>query len=119
MEIKKYPNADLDRYHNIFVEVGLVVALGVCFIAIEWKSKVKEITTLGQVVTPDIESEIIPITRQEQVRPPEPPPPRSAGRRARALDGGPCVYSRSRAAREWTAMPADRELFAGVRNNFV
>lgn len=75
MEIKKYPNADLDRYHNIFVEVGLVVALGVCFIAFEWKSKVKEITTLGQVVTPDIESEIIPITRQEQVRPPEPPPP--------------------------------------------
>lgn len=75
METKKYPNVDLDNYHNIFVEVGLIVALGICFIAFEWKSSVKETSHLGQVVTQEVETEIIPITRQEQVRPPEPPPP--------------------------------------------
>lgn len=75
MEVKKYPRVDLDRYHNFFVEVGLILALGICFIAFEWKTPVKEVENLGGVTVQEIETEIIPITRQEQVRPPEPPPP--------------------------------------------
>ncbi|WP_163715978.1 energy transducer TonB [Mangrovibacterium lignilyticum] len=75
MEVKKYPRVDLERYHNFFVEIGLILALGICFIAFEWKSPVKEVRDLGGVAVQEIETEIIPITRQEQVRPPEPPPP--------------------------------------------
>ncbi|WP_372774994.1 energy transducer TonB [Mangrovibacterium sp.] len=75
MEVRKYPQVDLERYHNFFIEIGLILALGICFIAFEWKTPVKETQNLGGVVVQDIETEIIPITRQEQVKPPEPPPP--------------------------------------------
>lgn len=75
MQVKKYPNVDLDRYHNFFVEIGLVLALGICFFAFELKTPVKEVKTLGGVTVQEIETEIIPITRQEPVRAPEPPPP--------------------------------------------
>ncbi len=75
MEIKKNPHADLDRFHNIFVEIGLILALGVCLFAFELKTKIREPEVLGEVVVEEVESEIIPITRQEQVLPPTPPPP--------------------------------------------
>lgn len=75
MEIKKYPYCDLNRYRNLFVELGLVLALGICFLAFEVKTNVKKVESIGTVVVQDVENEIIPITRQEQVKPPEPPPP--------------------------------------------
>jgi len=75
MEVKKYPKVDLDRYHNFFVEVGLVLALGICLLAFELKTPVKQVDNLGGVTVQEIETEIIPITRQEMERPPEPPPP--------------------------------------------
>ena len=75
MEVKKSPQVDLERYHNLFVEVGLILALGICFVLFEWKTPVKGVQDLGGVVVQEIESEIIPITRQEQIKPPEPPPP--------------------------------------------
>ncbi|WP_423129332.1 energy transducer TonB [Gaoshiqia sp. Z1-71] len=75
METKKYPSVDMDRYHNIFVEIGLIVALGICLLAFEWKSTIKETSQLGAATVQEIENEMIPITRQEQVKPPEPPPP--------------------------------------------
>jgi len=72
---KKYPQADLERFHNFFLEIGLVLALGIVFAAFEWKSKVREAADLGTVVMQEAETELIPVTRQEEVRPPEPPPP--------------------------------------------
>lgn len=75
METKKYPYCDLNRYRNLFVELGLVLALGICFFAFEVKTNVKKVESIGTVVVQDVEDEIIPITRQEQVKPPEPPPP--------------------------------------------
>ncbi len=75
METKKYPQADLERFHNFFLEIGLVLALGIVFAAFEWKSKVREAADLGTVVMQEAETELIPVTRQEEVRPPEPPPP--------------------------------------------
>ena len=74
MEVKKSPKVDLDRYHNIFVEIGFVLALGICFLAFEWKTEIKEPPNLGQSVVMDIDAEIIPITRQEQVQLSAPPP---------------------------------------------
>lgn len=76
MEVKKYPQVDLERFHNLFLELGLILALGVIYAAFEWKSTIRETSGLGQVTVPEAETELIPVTRQEPVRPPEPPPPK-------------------------------------------
>ncbi|HKJ42423.1 MAG TPA: energy transducer TonB [Sunxiuqinia sp.] len=75
MEIKKYPYCDLDRYRNIIIEIGFVLALGICLLAFEMKTGVQRAEIQGTVVTEEVESEIIPITRQQEAKPPEPPPP--------------------------------------------
>ncbi len=75
MEPKKSPKADLESKRNIFVQIGFVVALGLCLLAFEWTSKVDQTASLGSVAEQDVEDEIIPITRQEEVKPPPPPPP--------------------------------------------
>ncbi|KOH45052.1 energy transducer TonB [Sunxiuqinia dokdonensis] len=75
MEPKKSPKADLENKRNIFVQIGFVVALGLCLLAFEWTSKVDQAASLGSVAEQEVEDEIIPITRQEEVKPPPPPPP--------------------------------------------
>ena len=75
MEIKKYPSCDLNCYRNLLIEIGLVLALGIIFLAFEFKTGVKKAEIAGPVVTLEVESEVIPITRQEEVKPPPPPPP--------------------------------------------
>ncbi|WP_423130360.1 energy transducer TonB [Gaoshiqia sp. Z1-71] len=75
MELKKSPKADLESKRNIFVQVGLVISLGLTLLAFEWTSKVDQAASLGSVVQQEVEDEIIPITRQEEVKPPPPPPP--------------------------------------------
>jgi len=75
MEIKKYPSCDLDCYRNLFIELGLVLALGIILLAFEFKTNVKKAEITSTLVTQEIESEVIPITRQEEVKPPPPPPP--------------------------------------------
>ncbi len=75
MEVKKSPKADLERKRSMLIQLGLVVALGVVLIAFNWTSTVKQAQDLGQVMEQEVEDEIIPITRQEEVKPPPPPPP--------------------------------------------
>lgn len=75
MEVKKYPHCDLNRYRNLLVEIGLVLTLAICLLAFETKTKVKKAEFGTNIAMQDIESEIIPITRPEEIRPPEPPPP--------------------------------------------
>lgn len=75
MELKKSPKADLEGKRNIFIQIGLVIALGVTLLAFEWTTKVEQTESLGAVMQQDVEDEIIPITRVEEVKPPPPPPP--------------------------------------------
>ena len=75
MEIKKSPKVDINRFRHIFVEIGLVLALGICLLAFELKTTVKKAEIGGQIVIEDIDTELIPITRQEIEKPPAPPPP--------------------------------------------
>ena len=75
MEVKKNPQCDLNCYRNLLIELGLVLALGVCLLAFEVKTKVEKTTLGNQIAVAEVETEIIPITRQEEARPPEPPPP--------------------------------------------
>ena len=70
MEVKKSPKADLNNRRFLFVEIGLVVALGVLLVGFEWTSKEKKEATLVADTVEIIEEEIIPITQQETTPPP-------------------------------------------------
>ena len=75
MELKKSQKADLENKRSTFVQIGLVISLGLCLLAFEWTNKVGKAASLGTIATQEVEDEIIPITRQEEVKPPPPPPP--------------------------------------------
>jgi protein TonB len=75
MELKKTPKADLENKRNIFVQLGLVISLGIVFTAFNINDSVKSADTLGELTVQTIEDEVIPITRQETPPPPPPPPP--------------------------------------------
>lgn len=75
MEVKKSPKADLENKRNVFLWIGLVVALGVVLAAFEYKTTPKATESLGEVQMQEVEEEIIPITREQEVKPPPPPPP--------------------------------------------
>lgn len=75
MELKKSPKADLESKKNVFFMVGLVVALGITLLAFEWTTKPSKADSLGSMNALDVEEEIIPITREQEIKPPPPPPP--------------------------------------------
>jgi len=75
MELKKSPKADLERHKRVLLLFGLVLALGIVLLAFEWKTKPSTGSSLGTLQVAEVEDEVIPITRQEQVQPPPPPPP--------------------------------------------
>lgn len=75
MEPKKSKKADLENKKGIFFQIGLVVVLGIILAAFEWSSRPNMESTLGELADMDLEEEIIPITRQQDVKPPPPPPP--------------------------------------------
>jgi protein TonB len=75
MQIKKNPKANLENYTKIFMQLGLVLALLVVYLAIEKKTYDRVIADLGPVVlNMEDEEQTIEI---EQIKPPEPktPPP--------------------------------------------
>lgn len=75
MELKKSNKADLESKRNFFFLIGLVVSLMMCLTAFEWKGAVDEVENLGNLNGVNVEDEIIPITRVEEIKPPPPPPP--------------------------------------------
>ncbi|MBQ9470039.1 MAG: TonB family protein [Bacteroidales bacterium] len=74
MEVKKTPKADLENKKTIFLEVGLAIALLVVLLAFEWTSSEAAISVdQSQIAGVKMEEEIVPITNQEEIKPPEPP----------------------------------------------
>lgn len=72
MELKKSHKADLERKRMIFLEIGLIVVLGLTLVAFEWTSRPSKGSEL-QISTEDIgDEEQIPITRQQQEQTPPP-----------------------------------------------
>ncbi|MBO7192307.1 MAG: energy transducer TonB [Bacteroidales bacterium] len=72
MEIKKSDKANLENKKLLFVEIGLVISLGITLFAFEWTSKETKVSTLEDTTEILIEEEIIPITQET------PPPPPAA-----------------------------------------
>lgn len=75
MELKKAPKADMESKKNVFFMIGLVLSLGIVLLAFEWTAKPSKADSLGSINALDVEEEIIPITREQEIKPPPPPPP--------------------------------------------
>jgi periplasmic protein TonB len=74
MEIKKTPKADLENKKTMAILIGLVLALGILFIAFEWSKneiKVYDDAILGDFVE---DEELIEVTFRDETPPPPPPP---------------------------------------------
>jgi periplasmic protein TonB len=75
MELKKSTKADLENKKNTFWLLGLAVSLLIVFMAFNMNESVKSVDTLGTLNAQEVEDEVIPVTRQEEIKPPPPPPP--------------------------------------------
>ena len=75
MEVKKSPKADLENKRGLFLEIGLALTLAFVFLAFEWRVDSAEATGLEDQQEMEAEEEMIPVTRQEPIKPPPPPPP--------------------------------------------
>lgn len=74
MQVKKTPKADLENKKTIFLEIGLIVSLGIVLLAFEFKSSDTSVQIdQSQIQQAKVEEEIVPITNQEEIKPPEPP----------------------------------------------
>ncbi|MPM15251.1 hypothetical protein SDC9_61619 [bioreactor metagenome] len=74
MDIKKNPKYDLERYKGLFLEAGLIIALGIMLMAFEWKKYDNNDSGMDQMQVIDIPEEMVEITRQEEPEPPKPEP---------------------------------------------
>ena len=75
MEIKKNPKSNLENYSKIFMQLGLVLALFITYVAIEKKTFDRQFGDLGDVnMNADMEEEI-PITERIEPEIPKTPPP--------------------------------------------
>ena len=74
MEIKKSPKADLENKKMMAVLIGLVMALGMVYIAFEWSQQ--EITVYEEALQGpvEIDEEMVEVTFREETPPPPPPP---------------------------------------------
>ena len=76
MNVKKSPKANLENYSKLFLQLGLVLALLIIYLGIEYKTFDRDISDLGNANYQEEIEEDIPITeRVEQIKPPPPPPP--------------------------------------------
>lgn len=75
MKIKKSPKATLENYNKLFMQLGLVLALLVVHLAIEYKTYDRVITQLGDNMMAAVEEEDIPLTQRIETAPPPPAPP--------------------------------------------
>jgi protein TonB len=71
MEAKKNPKVELSRKYSLFLNIGMVVSLGLCLVAFEWKSyeDLSGVDLQTRVAEPEILLEI-PVT---DITPPPPP----------------------------------------------
>ena len=73
MQLKKSPKASLEDKKLVFVLMGLVLVLSICYVAFEWTEK--EVTKYEVSDTDFFFEEEIDIQQTTQETPPPPPPP--------------------------------------------
>ena len=76
MLVNKSKKARIESYSKIFFQLGLVLALLVVYLSIEWKSFDRYVSEMNMVNFQDEDVQDIPITeRIIEIKPPPPPPP--------------------------------------------
>jgi protein TonB len=75
LELKKNPQADLEKRKGLLFQIGVVLALALVLIGFEWAQFEKTNSELGSLKVELEEEEMIPITQQAPPPPPPPPPP--------------------------------------------
>lgn len=75
MEIKKNPKADLEKRRGLYFQIGLAVVLSLILLAFELKINPDSDNSFAQNANTLIDDEIVPITKQEEIKTPPPPPP--------------------------------------------
>lgn len=75
MKVKKNPKAELSRFSMIFFQIGMIIMLGLTYVALEWNFEPGEDLDLLTVKVTDIEQEDVPVTQLNTPPPPPPPPP--------------------------------------------
>ena len=74
MQLKKNPEADLNKNRNLYFVIGLTFVLGITWGAVEYKTYERKFD-LSNVNMLEDDEEDIPITEQLKTPPPPPPPP--------------------------------------------
>ena len=72
MELKKNPKVDLQNRKGIFLEIGLILALGLCIGAFSVNQKEKKIENFAPVEIVE-NVDLVDITTQEELKPETPP----------------------------------------------
>lgn len=75
MELKKSPDANLEKKRLPLIIIGLLFSTAMVLVAFEWKTFETEVKDLGELELDLIEEEIIPISQQQPPPPPPPPAP--------------------------------------------
>ena len=73
MEIKKSPKANLENKKLLFTEIGLIIALGVVYLAFDWSTAEKQVSVFEETAEVVEAEEMVPVTQETP-----PPPPTSA-----------------------------------------
>lgn len=73
MELKKNEKANLENKKSLFLQIGLILALIICIVALEWTSGQRRDSIFDGMTEEAIEEEQIPVT--EETPPEEIPPP--------------------------------------------
>lgn len=74
MQVKKNPQADLNKNSGLYFVIGLAIVLFVTWRALEYKTYPKDKTLVDMIEAVDELKEDIPITEQIRTTPPPPPP---------------------------------------------
>lgn len=69
---KKNDKANLEKKRGLFFQIALIIAFSLVLFAFEWGTEIGKKNTAFQIAGIDIETEVIPITRQKELKPPEP-----------------------------------------------
>jgi periplasmic protein TonB len=76
MNKRKTSGADLENKKFIFLELGMMIALGLVFLAFNWKTYDKTQGMIYDRIVVDVPEDLVPITEQKQPEPPKVQPPK-------------------------------------------
>ena len=69
---KKNDKANLEKKRGLFFQIALVITFSVVLFAFEWGTETGKKNAAYQIAGIDIETEVIPVTRHKELKPPAP-----------------------------------------------